>query len=370
MKSLARTLLIGTLLVTTGASAQVREDAAGIREYTLRNAHGVTFRFLNMGGIVTAIEVPDRAGRRANVVLGYGSTREYRERITKNYFGATVGRYAGRIAGARFAIDGRAYRLTPNDGPNALHGGGQPGLEAQIWQVRPFIEPGVSGARLSLVSPDGAQGFPGKLSLTLTYRLFADDRVRIDYAARTTRATVLNLTNHSYFNLAGAESGSIADQRLTIDAGRWAETDDAGIPTGRLLPVAGTPLDFRTERRIGDRIDDRAPMMSARGGYNHAWVVNRARPAGPAIVARLHDPASGRTLTVSSTEPSLQVYTGDYIDGRDVGPGGRKILPRAGIALETQHLSDSPNRPAFPTTLLRPGKEFRSTTVWQFGATR
>ncbi|HEX8483751.1 aldose epimerase family protein [Sphingomonas sp.] len=345
----------------------MREDAAGIREYTLRNAHGVTFRFLDMGGIVTAIEVPDRAGRRANVVLGYGSTREYRERITKNYFGATIGRYAGRIAGARFSIDGRVYRLTPNDGPNALHGGGAPGLEAQIWQVRPFTEPGVSGARLSLVSPDGAQGFPGKLTLTLTYRLFADDHVRIDYTARTTRATVLNLTNHSYFNLAGAESGSVADQRLRIDAARWAETDAAGIPTGQHLLVANTPLDFRAERRIGDRIDDRAPMMSAKGGYNHAWVFDRARRGSPSVVARLRDPESGRTLTVLSTEPSLQVYTGDYIDGRDVGPGGRQILPRAGIALETQHLSDSPNRPAFPTTLLRPGKEFRSTTIWRFG---
>ena len=365
-----RPFLAATLLIATAASAQVREDAAGIREYKLRNPHGLTFRFLNMGGIVTSIEVPDRTGRRANVVLGYGSTRDYREKITKNYFGATVGRYAGRIAGARFAIDGRTYRLTPNDGPNALHGGGKPGLEAQIWQVRPFVEPGVSGARLSLISPDGAQGFPGKLTLTITYRLFADDRVRIDYAARTTRATVLNLTNHSYFNLAGAESGSVADQQLRIAATRWAETDDAGIPTGRLLPVANTPLDFRSERRIGDRIDAKAPMMSARGGYNHAWVIDAPPRKDPIVVARLRDPASGRTLTVSTTEPSLQVYTGDYIDGRDVGPGGRQILPRAGIAIETQHLSDSPNRPAFPTTLVRPGKALGSTTIWQFGVTR
>ncbi|MGI4730824.1 MAG: aldose epimerase family protein [Janthinobacterium lividum] len=347
----------------TGLADASDTPASQVHAYTITDGHGLTMRFLNLGAVITALTVPDRAGRPADVVLGYGRQDDYPAMNAKNRFGAVVGRYAGRIAGAGFTIGGHAYRLIPNDGPNALHGGGRPGTDAQIWRV---ALPTRDHAILTLVSPDGAQGFPGRLTITVSYRV-TGGAVRIDYAARTTRATVLNLTNHSYFNLAGAGSGSVTGQRLRIAAGRWIETDHAGIPTGRLLPVAGTPLDFRDEHAIGERIDTPAPMMAAHGGYNHGWLLDGR---GLRAVVRLSDPVSGRTLTVSTTEPSVQAYTGDYFDGHDVGPSGKPVQPRDGIALETQHIADSPHQPAFPTTLLRPGRVFRSTTVWQFGTTR
>jgi len=354
-------------LSASGAYAQVAQDDPGIHEHVLRNASGMTVRFLDYGAIITSIDVPDRPGHFDNVVLGYGSAAEYRAKNDKNRFGAVVGRYAGRIAGAMFNIGGKQFRLKPNDGANALHGGGVPGLDTRIWQVKEFREKGVVGARLSVTSPDGDQGFPGALTVTVTYRLFADNSLHIDYSARTTRATVLNLTNHSYFNLAGAGSGTVEKQVLQIDAARWVETDQTGIPTGRFPSVAGTPLDFRTPRLIGERIDAKVPIMAARGGYNHAWLLaSRARTAA-APAATLTDPASGRMLRIDASEPSLQAYTGDYIDGQDKDARGRTIHPRDGIALETQHLSDSPHQPRFPSTLLRPGETYRSSTVWHFG---
>jgi aldose 1-epimerase len=310
--------------------------------------------------------LPDRSGAAANVVLGYGSLADYEAKNEKNRFGALIGRYAGRIAGARFSVRGRDYRLEPNDGPNALHGGASPGLDSKVWAIRTFREPGAVGAALTCTSPDGEQGFPGALTVTVTYRLLAHDTLRVDYEARTTRTTPINLTNHSYFNLAGAGSGSVLAQRLRLFASRYAETDASGIPKGRFLPVAGTPLDFRRARPIGDRIDDKAPPMSARGGYNHAWRLDRPHRTALARAAILEDPASGRRLEIRTTEPALQAYTGDYIDGRDVGAQGVVYRPRDGIALETMHFSDSVHRPDFPTTWLRPGETFRSTTLYRF----
>jgi aldose 1-epimerase len=331
-------------------------------EYILTNGHGMTVRFLDYGGTITAVEVPDRNGRIANVVLGYGSGADYVAKNTKNDFGATIGRYAGRIAGAAFTIDGRAYRLVPNDGPNALHGGNVTGLLGRVFGVSQTAR---DAAVLRYVSPDGDQGFPGKLTLTVRYRVLPNDTFRIDYEARTTKPTVLNLTNHSYFNLAGQGSGRVTDQKLTIHATRWIEAGGDGIPTGRLAPVAGTPLDFRKPHAIGERIDAKTPEMGSRGGYNHAWFFDK--PAGTlAPVATLEDSSSGRRLTVATTEPSMQAYTGEYIDGQDVDAGGHPIHPRDGIALEMQHPSDAPHQPAFPSTLLRPGQVYRSTTTWHF----
>jgi len=357
-----RALLAIALPLAAGAAAQAPEAP---REYTLRNAHGVIVRFLDYGATITAIEVPDREGKRANVVLAYGSPTDYPRLNHKNGFGATIGRYAGRIADARFTLDGREVRLRPNDGPNALHGGGLPGFAARFWRVEPFRERGVEGARLRFTSPDGDQGFPGALSVTVTYRLLPDDALRIDYEARTTRSTVLNLTNHSYFNLAG--SGPVTAQRLRIAATRWIETGERGIPTGRLTPVAGTPLDFRTSHAIGERIDHKGPPMAGPGGYNHAWAFDspgrRVRP-----VIWMTDPASGRTLTVETDAPSVQAYTGDYFDGADRDAAGRVIAARNGIALETQGFADAPHHPGFPSTRLDPGQVFRQTTIWRFGA--
>jgi aldose 1-epimerase len=362
-----RFLWIGISLFSSSlASAQVRQDAPGIKEYTLSNSRGVKVRFLDLGGIITSIETPDRAGWFDNIVLGYGSTSEYRTKNAKNNLGAVIGRYAGRIAGARFSIGKREFQLNANDGPNALHGGGE-GFERMRWKVRPFRGRSFAGARLQLVSADGAQGFPGRLDVTVTYRLFSDNRFQIDYEARTTRATHVNVTNHTYFDLGGSSTVTVADQRLRIAAHRWIESDGAGIPTGRLAPVAGTPLDFLKERAIGDRWDTKSSMMSSRGGYNHAWAFEHGTTSKPREVAWLRDHRSGRTLSVATTEPSVQVYTGDYIDGKDIDAAGRLILPRAGVALETQHYSDSPNQPGFPSTLLRPGQTFKSTTIWRFG---
>jgi aldose 1-epimerase len=341
-------------------------DGTTVDQATLSNGRGMVVKVIGYGATITEIRVLDRRGRRANVVLGYGSLADYVGKNEKNRFGAVVGRFAGRIAGARFTLDGREYRLKPNDGPNALHGGGAPGLDARVWRVRPLREGASSGAVLSHMSPEGEQGFPGALSVTVAYRLSAANVLRVDYEARSTAPTVLNLTNHSYFNLAGAGSGSVAGQRLTILADRYVETDVGGIPTGRFPPLAGTPLDFRAATAIGARWDAKGPPMSAKGGYNHGWVLDAAPGSRAAI---LEDPVSGRRMELATTEPVLTAYTGDYIDGTDVDAAGRPIGPRDGIALEPMHLSDSPNRPDFPTTQLRPGQVFHSTTFYRFSIT-
>jgi aldose 1-epimerase len=335
------------------------------REFTLRAASGISVRFLDWGGIVTAVELPDRNGARANVVLGYATPAEYVTSGNGSGFGALIGRYAGRIAGGRFTLDGRQYRLPINNGANTLHGG-PGGFAQQRWQVAPFRERGVEGARLSISSPDGANGFPGRLSVTVTYRLYPD-RFRIDYEARTTKPTVLNLTNHSYFNLAGEGSGTVLDHRMQVRAARYVEIDAAGLPTGRVQPVAGTPFDFRTATRVGDRLDEASPLLREQRGFDHAWVLDwqGMRPA-----VTLADPGSGRTLTVETTEPTVQIYGANHQDGTTRGPSGRAYPRFAGLALETQGYADAPNRPGFPSTRLNPGQVFRSTTVWRFGVTR
>jgi aldose 1-epimerase len=323
----------------------------------------MTVHLIPFGATVTQIKVPDRAGKRANVLLGYATPAEFREKNRKNSFGATIGRYAGRIAGARFTIDGKPVQLVANDGPNALHGGGTRRFDTQEWTVAARSKRAVS---FTLDSPDGFQGFPGRLRVTVRYRLIGGNALRIDYEARTTKPTAINLTNHAYFNLAGEGSGSIRAQRLQVLAARYVATDASGIPTGAFPPVAGTPLDLRTPRALREGIDSRIPPMGARG-YNHAWLLDKP-PGTLARVAQLEDPASGRRLIVETTEPSIQVYTGGYIDGQDRGPSGKLMRPFDGVALETQHLSDSPNHPEFPSTMLRPGEVFRSTTIWRFDA--
>lgn len=347
------------LSLASSASAQVKDDTI-----VLRNG-SMTVRLIPFGATVTRIEVPDRSGKRANVLLGFATPAEFRAKNHKASFGATMGRYAGRIAAASFTIDGKRVQLVANDGPNALHGGGTARFDTQEWRVRAR---NARAASFTLDSPDGFQGFPGRLRVAVTYRLIGRNALRIDYEATTSRPTALNLTNHAYFNLAGEGSGSIRAQRLQVAATRYVATDSRGIPTGAFPPVAGTPLDLRAPRPLGDAIDSRVPPLGDRG-YNHAWLFDK--PAGAlAPVARLEDPASGRTLSVETTEPSVQVYTAGYLDGRDRGPSGRIMRAYDGVALETQHLSDSPNHPTFPSTLLRPGQVFRSTTIWRFGIDR
>jgi aldose 1-epimerase len=313
-------------------------DGTPVHRWTLERA-GVRVRVLSYGGIVQSAEVPDRAGRTADVVLGFAGLDGYLAH-PEPYFGALVGRYANRIGGGRFTLDGRTYALARNNGPNSLHGG-ERGFDKRVWDVTP-VEHGV---RLSRVSPHGEEGFPGRVEVSATYTLDASGALRIAYEAVTDAPTVLNLTNHSYFDLGGAGSGGAGGHELRLAASRMTPVDADLVPTGALDDVSDTRFDFRKARKVGS-------------GYDHNFALDKGVTEAPVEVAELSDPASGRVLTVATTEPGLQLYTADHL-GEPFGPG-------AGIALETQHFPDSPNRPEFPNTVLRPGEVFRSETVYGF----
>lgn len=330
-------------------------DGEEVDRFTL-SAGAVRVQVLSYGGVLSAIEAPDRHGAVANVLLGFTDLADYVQRSP--YFGCITGRYANRLAGGRFTLDGRTYHIPLNDGPNALHGGGI-GLDKRVWKVE---EAGDAAVRLHYTSHEGDQGFPGTLALTVLYTLDSDGSLRIDYAATTDAPTVVNLTNHSYFNLAGEGSGDVYGHVVRIAADRYTPVGPELIPTGAIEPVAGTPLDFRVPTAIGARIRDSHPQLVIGHGYDHNYVLDGDAPA--AIVV---EPGSGRTLTVATTEPGLQFYTGNFLDGSLVGPAGRAYRQGDGFALETQHFPDSPNQPGFPSTVLRPGQEFRSSTTFTFG---
>jgi aldose 1-epimerase len=313
-------------------------DGTPVHRWTLERA-GVRVRVLSYGGIVQSAEVPDREGRAANVVLGFADLEGYLAHPGP-YFGALVGRYANRIAGGRFTLDGKTRALAPNNPPNSLHGG-EKGFDKRVWDAEP-VEHGV---RLSRVAADGEEGFPGRLEVSATYTLEESGALRIAYEAVTDAPTVVNLTNHSYFNLGG--SGNAGGHELRIAASRYTPVDADLIPTGVLEEVAGSRFDFRAARKVG-------------AGYDHNFVLDKGVTPAPVEVAELHDPASGRTLTVATTEPGLQLYTADHLT--------EPFTPGDGIALETQHFPDSPNRPEFPNTVLRPGEVFRSVTVYGFSS--
>jgi aldose 1-epimerase len=368
---------LGLLGLAGAAAAQIPgvqmqdygTSAAGepVHQYTLA-ADGMTVRFLDHGGIITAIEVPDREGRIDNVVLGLPNLAAYESRNASYFFGGIVGRYAGRIANARFTIDGREVRLDANDGPNALHGGSRGrNFIASQWRVEPLAGGEGPGAVLHYSSPDGDQGFPGRLDVAVTYRLLPSRQLRIDYEARTSAPTVLNLTNHSYFNLAGAGAGPVFDHRLRLFASRIAAASEAGIPTGAFTPVAGTAFDFLQERPLGDCLEQAMPRISGFCGYNHSWMIDRSEAGALVPAAFVREPRSGRTMEVLTTEPTIHAYVANHFPGTDMGAAGVPLRPHHGLALETQHLPDSPNRPDFPTTMLRPGEVFRSTTIFRFG---
>jgi aldose 1-epimerase len=330
-------------------------DGEEVDRFTL-DAGAVRVQLLSYGGALSAIEAPDRRGDRVNVLLGFADLADYVARSP--YFGCITGRYASRLAGGRFTLDGRTYHVPLNDGPNALHGGGV-GLDKRVWKVE---EAGNAAVRLHFTSPDGDQGFPGTVALTVEYSLAADGSLRIDYTATTDAPTVLNLTNHSYFNLAGEGSGDVYGHLVRINADRYTPVGPGLVPTGAIEEVAGTPLDFTSATAIGDRIRDSHPQLVLGHGYDHNYVLR----GGP-VAATVLEPASGRTLTVATTEPGLQFYSGNFLDGSLVGPAGRAYRQGDGFALETQHFPDSPNQPGFPSTVLRPGQEFRSSTVYTFG---
>ena len=331
-------------------------NGSPVVRYTLTRDSGWALRVLTYGGIVQSLEVPDAGGRVVNVVLGFGSLPGYL--ASDAYFGALVGRYANRIAGGRFSLDGVSYQADVNKAGSCLHGG-RDGFDRRLWSAEPV---GDHELRLTLTSPDGDQGFPGRLDVEVTYTLL-ESGVRIDYQASTDAPTVINLTNHSYFNLAGEASGSVEAHTLVIDADQYTPVSSGLIPTGELAEVAGTPLDLRHKSAIGARLRDPHPQLLAAKGYDHNYVL---RGNGKRRAARLADPATGRVLEVLTDQPGLQVYSGNFLDGSQVGAGGRAYRQGDGLALETQHFPDSPNHPAFPSTVLRPGEVFATSTMWQF----
>jgi aldose 1-epimerase len=339
-------------------------DGTAVEIFTLTNKNGVEVRAMTYGGIITSIRVPDRAGAFADIVLGFDTLDGYLG--GHPYFGAIVGRYGNRIGKAQFTVGGRTYNLAANDGPNHLHGGIR-GFDKMVWQAEP-LSSGV-GVAFSRTSPDGEEGYPGNLTARVTYTLTDANELAIEYSATSDKATPVNLTQHSYFNLSGHNAGDILGHELMINADRFTPVDSTLIPTGELAPVEGTPFDFRKTTAIGARINQQTEQLKFGRGYDHNWVLNR-KGDGLQPAARVTDPKSGRTLTVSTTEPGLQFYTGNFLDGTVKGKGGAVYQHRNALCLETQHYPDSPNKPDFPSTILKPGDTYRTRTVFTFGVTR
>lgn len=331
----------------------------------MTNDRNMRVAIINYGATMTAIEVPDSAGRVRNVVLSLPDMASYLR--TERRWGGIIGRYAGRIGNARFALDGKIYLLESGRNGVTLHGGSN-GYDKRVWAFRRLSNAKSVATIFTLQSPDGDQGFPGDLSLQVTYRLMRKtNALKIEYRATTMAATVVNFTNHAFFNLSGAGSGTIGDHELTILADRYAETDDKKIPSGQLIAVDGTPLDFRIETIIGNNLAMDGPLLAPSKGFDHSYVIASKPSRAPRPVAFARDSSSGRTMTISSTEPALQFNSGNGFDEREIGSEGIAYPIYAGLALETQHLSDSPNQPFFPSTRLDPGKTFVSKTTYQFG---
>ncbi|AQU87884.1 galactose mutarotase [Komagataeibacter nataicola] len=376
------TLLAAAMLMTGTAAAQplpaptlarapfgATPDGQPVEQFTLTNAHGMRVRVLSYGGIISAIEAPDRTGHVDNVVLGFPTLAGYTVDSARGglFFGATVGRVANRIAHGTFMLEGQRYHIPPTEGTTALHGGRR-GFDKQVWTVEgTAVTADAASVTLKLISPDGQEGFPGTLTTHVTFALNTRNELSLHYRATTDRPTVINLTNHSYFNLSGEGSGTVENHVLQLNADAYTPTDANALPLGAIAPVAGTPLDFRTPHRIGARLRASMPQMLYAHGYDQNWIINRAHAATPAPAARLSDPASGRVVEVLTTQPGLQVYTGNSLDGAYAGPSGHTYRQGDGVALETQHYPDSPNHPDFPSIELRPGQIYDETTIYRLG---
>ncbi len=336
-------------------------DGTPVDLYVLTNAHGLKAKIITYGGIITELHTPDRDGKLADVVLGFDNLPSYL--AGHPYFGALVGRVANRIAKGKFTLDGKVYQLAINNGPNALHGGLK-GFDKKVWKAEPVEGTDGPGVRLSCSSPDGEEGYPGNLSVTVTYTLTNQNELRIDYKATTDKDTPINLTNHSYFNLAGPGPGDILGHELMLAADQYTPVDATLIPTGEIKPVKGTPLDFTTPTPIGARIDQ---LKGNPGGYDHNFVL-RSGGKSLALAARVHEPKTGRVMEVYTTQPGIQFYTGNFLDGKLTGKYGVVYKKHAGFCLETQHFPDSVNHPNFPSVILKPGSTYAQTTVYKFSA--
>ncbi len=334
-------------------------DGRAVDLFTLTNGKGMEASICNYGGVVVSLKPADKNGAAAtDVVLGYDSFEPYIQ--NPSYFGALIGRYGNRIAHGAFKLDGVTYHVPKNDGANALHGGVN-GFNKKLWTAREI--PG--GVELSYLSKDGEEGYPGDLKAKATYTLTPDNELRIDYSATTDKDTVVNLTNHSYFNLAGQGEGDILGHEIMIEADRFTPVDAGLIPTGELKPVEGTPFDFRKASVIGSRIDDQNEQLKLGKGYDHNFVLNR-KGGSVELAARVRDPKSGRVMEVLTDQPGVQFYTGNFLDGTQQGKGGKAYQKRCAFCLETQHFPDSPNQPSFPSTELKPGQEYKTSTVYRF----
>jgi aldose 1-epimerase len=348
---------------------QVRKESFGktrdgrpVALFTLTNSQGLEVRAINYGGIIVSLRVPDKSGKLGDIVLGYDTVEPYLNNPT--YFGAIVGRYANRIAKATFTLDGVKYTLAKNDGPNSLHGGVD-GFNKRLWEAKEFKNGKGVGVAFSYLSKDGEEGYPGNLKVKVTYTLTDENQLMVNYEATTDKATPLNLSQHSYFNLAGEGNGDILGHHLMLNADRFTPVDKTLIPTGELRPVQGTPMDFTQSTAIGARINQDYEQLVLGHGYDHNWVINR-KDNSLVLAARVHEPTSGRVLEVFTTQPGVQFYSGNFLDGTITGKHGHVYKQRFGFCLETQHFPDSPNHPDFPSTILRPGQTFHSETVFKF----
>ncbi|MET9353514.1 aldose epimerase family protein [Streptomyces sp. NPDC006617] len=339
-------------------------DGTKVYRWSLENG-GTRMKVLSYGGVVQSLEIPDRRGRYANVSLGFDNIEDYVARSP--HFGALIGRYGNRIAKGRFTLDGKEYQLSVNDGENSLHGGAL-GFDYRVWDVEPFTEGSDTGLVLHYTSVDGEMGYPGTLKAKVTYTLTRRGDWRIDYEATTDKATVVNLTSHVYWNLAGEGSGTIEDHELSIAASRFTPTDAGLIPTGELARVSGTPFDFRRAKPIGRDIRDAHPQLVTAKGFDHNWVLDKGITDRPEHIATLRENASGRTLRIATDQPGLQFYSGNFLDGTLTGTDGSLYRQGDALCLETQHFPDSPNHPSFPSTVLRPGETYRTSTVHSFDA--
>ena len=331
-------------------------DGKAVDLYTLDNGRGMRVRIMTYGAILTAVEAPDRAGKSANVTLYLDTLKDYL--AGHPMFGAVVGRYANRIGGARFTLDGVEYPLAANSGKNCIHGGKR-GFDKAVWKAEPVAGGGFVGLKLSHISPDGDEGFPGALAATVTYTLTSANELKMEYTARADKPTVVSLTNHAYWNLAGAGAGDVLGHRLMIAAGEYLPADDTLIPTGEYKSVEGTPLDFRKPETVGARIG----RLTATGGYDHGYVLSKEGPSQLRLAARVSEPASGRVMEVWTTYPGVQLYTANKLN---LKAGDKAYGPHSGLCLETQYFPDSPNKPQFPSPVLRPGEVYHHLTVHKF----
>jgi aldose 1-epimerase len=368
-------LVISMLILAVPSSSQqnarvtkapfgTTKDGHPVDVFTVTNSHGMEMKAMSFGGIIISLRVPDKSGKLDDVVLGFDNLAAYEE--NNPHFGALIGRYGNRIANGEFKLDGKTYHLPKNNGPNTLHGGVK-GFDKVMWDIEPFENKDAAGLVLSRTSPDGEEGFPGNLKVKVTYTLTNNNELSFEYEATTDKATPVNLTEHSYFNLSGEGNGNILGHVLKLNADHFTPVDKNLIPTGEIRSVKGTPLDFTTPTAIGARIDDKYDQLVIAGGYDHNFVVN-GKSGVMRLAARAKDPKSGRVLEVYTVEPGVQFYSGNFLDGTLTGKNGHKYQKRDGFCLETQHYPDSPNHPKFPSTILKPGQTYHTKTLLKFSA--